>query len=116
MFFSLGLVFLVVLLTGISHLLLKQGSDKRGWGEKENILAAYLNWHTLSAYSILFLSTILSIMALQVVPLKLFYAIAYSLSFVVVIGLSWSILNEEVTERMLIGIGLIIIGLLVFNV
>lgn len=116
MFFSLGLVFFVVLLTGISHLLLKQGSGNRGWGERKGYLAAYLNWYTLSGYCLFLLCTILSVIALKVVPLKLFYAIAYSLSFVIVIVLSWGLLKEEVTKRMLVGISLIIIGLLVFNI
>ena len=114
MLFSLGLVFLAVLLIGISQVLLKRGAGN-GCGGGESFLSAYLNPHTISAYCLLLLTTIIGVIALQVVPLKLFYAIA-SLNFVVVAGLSWGFLKEEVSGRMLVGIGLIVAGIIVFNI
>ena len=113
MLFSLGLVFLAVLFTGISQVLLKRGAGN-SCGAKESYLAPYLNLHTISAYTLLLFTTVISVIALQVVPLKVFYAIA-SLNFVVVAGLSWGFLKENISGRMLVGIGLIVVGVGVFN-
>lgn len=114
MLFSLGLVFITVLFTGISQVLLKRGAGN-GCDPNVSCVAPYLNSYTISAYALLLLTTIISVIALQLVPLKLFYAIA-SLNFVVVAGLSWGFLKEKISGRMLVGIGLIVVGVIVFNI
>lgn len=114
MIFSLFLVFLAVLLTGISQVLLKIGSAHQG-KRKNTFLAAYLNLPTVTAYILLVFVTIITVIALKEVPLKLVYAIA-SLNFVVVIGLSWLLLKESISKNKIIAIGLIVFGILVFNV
>jgi hypothetical protein len=106
MIFSLFLVFIAVLLTGISQVLLKVGAAHRG-KRKDSILDAYLNLPTFFAYGLLLLVTVISVIALKKVPLKVFYAIA-SLNLVVV-GLSWGILKEKVNKRM-------VMGIVVFNI
>jgi len=117
MLFSLGLVFLAVVLTSISQVLLKRGAD-RGKNNRdtvdESLLAPYLNRYTVSAYCLLLLTTIIGVIALQIVPLKLFYAIA-SLNFVIVAGLSYVFLKEEISVSMILGIGLVVVGVVVFN-
>lgn len=75
MFFSLFLVFLAVVLTGISQVLLKIGSAHQG-KSKEPVLAAYLFIPTFFAYGLLVFVTVISVIALQEIPLKTFYAIA----------------------------------------
>lgn len=112
MIVSLGLVFLTVILTGISQVLLKTGSIK---GKASNrLFAEYLNVYTFGAYAILLLVTVISVIALIEVPLKLFYAIA-SLNFVVVTLLSWILLKEEVNRWTIAGILVIAAGIFVFN-
>jgi drug/metabolite transporter (DMT)-like permease len=113
MIFSIGLVFLAVLLTGISQVLLKIGSQKGGGDTR--FFMAYLNIPTMTGYGILLVVTVISVIALVEVPLKMFYAIA-SLNFFVVAVLSWGILKEEVSKKMVLGILLIVMGVLVFNV
>jgi multidrug transporter EmrE-like cation transporter len=113
MIFSLFLVFLAVLLTGISQVLLKIGSAHRG-KRKDSVLDAYLNFHTIAAYGLLFLVTVISVIALKEIQLKVFYAIA-SLGFVVVVVLSWGVLKEEINSKRVAGIFLIICGIIVFN-
>jgi multidrug transporter EmrE-like cation transporter len=114
MTFSLFLVFIAVLLTGISQVLLKVGAAHRG-KRKDSILDAYLNLPAFFAYGLLLLVTVISVIALKEVPLKVFYAIA-SLNLVVVVGLSWGILKEKVNKRMVMGIVLIVLGIVVFNI
>lgn len=113
MIFSLILVFLAVLLTGISQILLKIGSAHQG-KRKDSVLAAYLNLPTLFAYGLLLLVTVISVLAMKEIPLKMFYAIA-SLNFVVVVSMSWGVLKEEVNKKMIVGIVMIVLGVAVFN-
>ncbi len=115
MIFSLFLVFVGVILTGISQILLKIGSAHQG-KRKDSILAAYLNLPTFFAYGLLLLVTVINVIALTGgIPLKEVYAIA-SLNLVVVVGLSWGVLKEEINKKMVLGIVLIVLGIVVFNV
>ncbi|WP_157199053.1 hypothetical protein [Methanolacinia paynteri] len=103
---------MTVLLTGISQVLLKTGSLK---GRADNrLFGEYLNIYTLSAYAILLLVTVISVIAMIEVPLKLFYAIA-SLNFVVVTLLSWILLKEEVNGWIITGVVVIVAGIVIFN-
>jgi drug/metabolite transporter (DMT)-like permease len=113
MILSLGLVFLAVILTGISQVLLKTGSAHRG-KRKDSILAPYLNLTTLFAYGVLLFVAVISVIALKEIPLKMFYAIG-SLNFIVVAGLSWLVLKERVTKNRIAGILLIFSGVFLFN-
>jgi drug/metabolite transporter (DMT)-like permease len=113
MIFSLFLVFIGVLLTGISQVLLKIGSAHQG-KRRPSFLDAYLNLPTLFAYGLLLLVTVISVIALKEVQLKMFYAIT-SLNLVVVVGLSYLILKERITKRMIFASGLIMCGVLIFN-
>ena len=114
MIFSLFLVFIAVFLTGISQVLLKIGAAHKGkW--RGSILDAYLNFHTITAYGLLLLVTVINVIALiGGIPLKMVYAIS-SLNLVVVVGLSWGVLKEKVTGRMVVGIGLIVAGVAGFG-
>jgi multidrug transporter EmrE-like cation transporter len=114
MIFSLFLVFLAVLLTGISQVLLKIGSAHRE-NQNESSLAPFLNIPTFCAYGILLFVTVISVIALKEVPLKLFYTIA-SLGFLVVTILSWGILKEGVNTKTVVGIILISFGVILFNI
>ena len=115
MIVSLLLVLLIVFISGASQVLLKIGSAHQGkW--KNSVLAVYLNLPTLSAYGLLLFVTVISVLALnQGIPLKMFYAIT-SLNLVVVVGLSWGILKEEVNKTMIVGIVLIVTGIILFNI
>ena len=113
MIFSLILVFLAVLLTGISQVLLKIGSAHQG-KRRKSFLDAYLNLYTITAYGLLLLVTVISVIALKEIPLKVFYAIA-SLNYIVVIGFSHLILKERISKKMVFALGLIVCGVLIFN-
>ena len=113
MIFSLILVFLAVVLTGISQVLLKTGSARVGNG-KYSVLDAYLNIPALFAYGLLVFVTILSVIALKEIPLKTFYAVA-SMNFVIVAVLSWGILKEKITRNAVIAVVLISLGVIIFN-
>jgi multidrug transporter EmrE-like cation transporter len=107
------LLFLAILLTGISQVLMKIGSSRNGEG-RSRVFAMYLNIPTLTAYSLFLVTTIISVMVMREIPLKVFYAFA-SLNFLVVTGLSYWLLQERVDRDMIIALALIVAGVLVFN-
>lgn len=113
--YTLFLVFLAVILTGISQVLLKIGSGHQG-KRKGSMLDAYLNLPTICAYGLLLIVTVINVIALTGgIPLKLVYAIS-SLNLVMVVGLSWGILNEEITEKIVVGLLFIVGGIVLFNI
>ena len=114
MIFSLFLVFLAVFLTGISQGLLKIGSGYQG-KRRQSFLDEYLNIYTITAYGLLLSVTVINVIALTGgISLKMVYAIS-SLGLVVVVVLSWGVLKERVTGKMIVGIVIIVLGLLIFN-
>ncbi len=113
MIFSLFLVFLAVFLTGISQILLKIGSIHKN-NREETILTSYLNPPIVTAYGLLFLVTIINVIALKEISLKMAYSIA-SLTFMLVIILSWKFLGERISKKTILGGILLILGVVIFN-
>lgn len=112
MIFALALAFCAVILTGVSQVLLKIGA---GTGTRSGrFLGPYLNFSAMIGYCLLILVTILSVYALRDLPLKVFYSLT-ALNFVVVLGLSAVFLKEEVSRDKIVAIGLIVLGVVVFN-
>lgn len=101
---------LAILLTGISQVLLKIGARN-----DNTRMGVYLNPFTAAAYFIFLIVTICGVFALQGLELKLFYALT-SLNYVVVMVLSGVVLNEEMNVDKLRAVGLIVIGVVVFNI
>lgn len=114
MIFSLFLVFLASIITGICQVLLKIGSARKG-KEKNSALAPYLNLPTITAYGLFLFVTVIVVIALKDIQLKVAYAVA-SLSFVTVLLLSFWILKEKITKKMVIAIVLIVLGITIFNI
>jgi len=98
-----------ILLTGVSQVLLKIGVRN-----DSTSLGVYLNPFTVAAYFIFLIVTVCGVFALQGLELKLFYALT-SLNYVVVMVLSGVVLKEEVGVDKLLAVGLIVVGVVVFN-
>lgn len=102
---------LAIILTAISQLLLKFGANK---GIKKNIFFSFFNIYTLSGYSILLISTILSVFALQIIPLKITIMLL-PLVYILVGFFSFIFLKESLSKNKLLGSIIIIIGIILFN-
>ncbi|WP_421908311.1 hypothetical protein [Methanolacinia petrolearia] len=102
---------LSILLTSFAQILLKIGASKTM--ETESI---YLNKATIGGYVVLLIVTLLSVLALQGIELKIFYAAAYSLNIILVAILSSKILKESFSQNKTIGILIIAIGIIIFNI
>lgn len=105
------LIFLVsVLISSLSQVLLKISAEK----EHSNIWQEYLNLRTIGAYGLFFISTLITVIAYKYVSLSMGAVLeASGYIFVTVFGML--ILKEKVGKRKLIGLILILIGILVFN-
>jgi small multidrug resistance pump len=100
------LFILSILIASFSQILLKTGAKEK------NI---YLNKYTIIGYIIMFGSTICTLIAYKNVNLSL-GQILQSLSFVFVTILSYFILKEKISEKKLLGLVIIIIGIIIFNI
>lgn len=105
------LVFLVsVLISSLSQVLLKISADK----EYSNIWKEYLNLRTMGAYGLFFLSTLITVFAYKYVSLSMGVVLeASGYIFVTVFGML--ILKEKVGKKKMLGLVLILVGILVFN-
>jgi Membrane transporters of cations and cationic drugs len=101
---------LSILLTSVAQILLKIGASKKNSNE-----SVYLNRTTISGYGLLVVVTVLSVLALKGIELKVFYAAAYALNFILVAIFSWKFLGEPLSRKKVAGILLIALGILVFN-
>lgn len=106
------LVFLAsVLISSLSQVLLKISAEK----EYSNIWQEYLNLRTVGAYGLFFLSTLITVFAYKYVSLSLGAVLeASGYIFVTVFGML--ILKEKVGKKKLIGLTIILLGILVFNI
>jgi multidrug transporter EmrE-like cation transporter len=108
-----SIIFLVLVIasTGFSQTLLKLGANK---AHGKSLFLAYLNPYTLTAYLLYIAATIFTVYTLKDTPLKLFYSTT-SLKFVLILLLSRLILQEKIDQRKVISVGLIVFGVIIFN-
>ena len=99
-----------VFISSVSQVLLKSSANKT----HNNALKEYLNPKVIIAYGMFFLSTLITIIAYKYVPLSM-GGILEASGYIFVAILSYIFLKEKVGKRKLIGLGLILFGILVFN-
>lgn len=106
------LIFLVsVLISSLSQVLLKISAEK----EHSSLLKEYLNVRTIGAYGLFFLSTLITVFAYKYVSLSMGAVLeASGYIFVTIFGML--ILKEKVGKKKLIGLMIILLGILVFNI
>lgn len=102
---------LVIASTGFSQTLLKLGANQ---AHEKKLFLAYVNPYTIIAYILYFVATVFTVYTLKDTPLKLFYSTT-SLKFVLILILSRMILQEKIDHRNVIAVGLIVFGVIIFN-
>lgn len=75
---------------------------------------SYINAFVISAYSLLVLTTVFSVVALRFIPLSLSAAFAASGQIFVPV-LSRVFLGEEISKRRLMGMLTIVLGIIIFS-
>lgn len=104
--FYILLFILSILISAFSQILLKKGSACK---------SIYLNKFTIFGYIIMIFSTFLTLVSYKKIDLSL-GQVLQSLSFVFVIILSKLLLKENISKNKILGIIIIIMGLIIFNI
>lgn len=100
-----------VLISAISQIILKKSAQK----QYPSVLKEYLNLRVIIAYGLFFVSTILTIIALRVVPLSL-QPILESTSYIYVSIMGFFLLKEHFTKRKVLGLICILLGVMIYSV
>lgn len=99
-----------VLISSISQTILKSSANE----EHENSWKEYLNFKVLFAYFLFFFSSFVTVYAYKQVPLSLGPVLeACGYVFVTILGVVF--LREKVGKRKLMGLAMILLGIVVFN-
>ena len=99
-----------VFISSVAQIMLKVEANKK----HESRLKEYLNPMVVGSYAIFFLSTFLTMYALKFVPLS-FSPIIESTSYIFIPLFGVFMLREKITRRRWIGIGIILVGILIFT-
>jgi drug/metabolite transporter (DMT)-like permease len=103
---------LAVFVTAISQILLKLGAEHHEG--RDTLLRVYLNRKTIGGYVLLFMVTILNTYAFREIHLKM--AVVFQpMTFLSVVVLSFWLLDERLSRRQLAALGVIVLGMAVFN-
>lgn len=99
-----------VLISSVAQVMLKAEANK----EHESRIKEYLNPMVITAYAIFFLSTFLTMYALKYVPLT-YSPIIEPLSYIFVPVIGVMILKEKISIRRSLGIGIMLVGIVIFS-
>lgn len=102
-------LFLAVIISASSQMLLKQGASKK----YDSVVREYLNPWVISGYALMILSTLCIIYAYRGVAYKN-GAIIESLGYLLIMILSRLLFREKITKKKLVGNLIILAGVLVF--
>ena len=99
-----------VFIASVSQILLKMSANR----EHGSLLKEYLNPLVIGGYVLLFGSTILTMIALRVVPLS-WSPVIESMSYIFVSVLGYFFLGERFSRRKVLGFAVILCGILIFS-
>lgn len=100
-----------VLISSFSQILLKKSAEKK----YDSKLREYLNAPVIIAYAIFFLCTLITMYALKVVPLSM-SPMLESTGYIFITILSFLFFREIPDKKHLIGLGLILLGIIVYSI
>ncbi len=104
-------IYLLILIGGtliasFSQLILKTAANR----EYPTLIKQYLNLRVISAYFLLFVSTITSLIAFRVVPLS-YAPISDAAGQIFTVTLGYLVLKEKLTTKKLLGLAIILAGI-----
>lgn len=102
---------LSVFISSVSQILLKKSANQN----YDCKIREYLNPKVILAYGMFFLSSLITVLAYRVVPLS-FGGILESTGYIYVTILGSVFLHEKVRRRKLLGLIVILIGIIIFNI
>ncbi|MBR2459937.1 MAG: EamA family transporter [Clostridia bacterium] len=110
---AVNLIFLLLSITvsSFSQIILKKGADR----EYTSFIREYLNVRVICGYGMMFLATVLTVLAYSGMEYKNAPVIE-SLGYAIVLVLSFFFLGEPITRRKVLGTVIILCGILVFYI
>ena len=106
-----GIFLISVLVSSVSQILLKISAGKA----YDSKIKEYLNAPVIIAYGLFFLSTVVTVLAYKYVDLSL-GPVLEATGYIWVTLLGYLILKEKVSRKKMLGLVVIIVGIIVFNV
>ncbi len=100
-----------VVAAAVGQVLMKQGALL---GRHRSVLASVLHPYVIAGYGLMLASTVMSLIALKVLPLHLTVALQ-PLAYVIVVPLSVAVLGERIRRRQVWGMVIILAGIVIFN-
>lgn len=100
-----------VFVSSVSQIVLKSSANKKC----ERWIEEYLNVRVIVAYGLFFASSLLTVFAYKYVPLSMGPILEAS-GYVFVSVLGHYILKEKVGKRKIVGLAVILIGIIIFNI
>ncbi len=107
----IGIFLISVLVSSVSQILLKISAGKT----YDSKIKEYLNAPVIIAYGLFFLSTVVTVLAYKYVDLSL-GPVLEATGYIWVTLLGYLILKEKVSRKKLLGLVVIIVGIIVFNI
>lgn len=108
---NIGLFILGLLLSAFSHVPMKLSTRIK----YKNRIAEYLNPLVLFAYFLCVMTTVCTVIAYRVVPLSLGGVLA-TLEYIFVATIGFLFFKERISPRKMLGLVLIVIGALVYQI
>jgi len=99
------------LVSAFSQIMLKKSAQK----SYPSKLREYLNPFVITAYGLFFGCTLISMYALKVVPLSM-APILEATGYIFVAVLSYIFLKEKLTRKQILGMGVIILGIVIYTI
>ncbi len=107
----IGIFLISVFVSSVSQILLKISAGKT----YDSKIKEYLNAPVIIAYGLFFLSTVVTVLAYKYVDLSL-GPVLEATGYIWVTLLGYLILKEKVSRKKLLGLIVIIVGIIVFNI
>ena len=104
-----GIMLIGVFISSVSQILLKISAGKNYTSK----IREYLNPHVIIGYGMFFGCTLISMLALKVVPLSM-QPVLEATGYIFVAVLSYFVLKEKLNKRQTVGMALILIGIAVY--
>lgn len=108
-FLYTGFLFLSVIISAFSQVLLKKSALKT----YSSAIREYLNPYVVSGYAVFFVAVFLDMLALKKVPVS-YIPIMESSSYVFIIIFSKIFFNERISKRRMLAIAVIVAGVAVY--
>ena len=107
----LGLFMGALFVSSVSQILLKRSADIK----YEKRIREYLNPRVIVAYGLFFSASLITVIAYRGIPLSM-GPVLESAGYVFVAILGRIFLHEKISRRKLLGLALILVGIMVFNI